>query len=107
MRTNLYKKVLGAALGAVLTAAAVGVSAQTDQPTTPSRQDKQEKPMCPMMKDAKMGKMDISEMKGMDMSKMDMSKMKEYCQKMMGAMKNERPAATEEKKSEHQPGHKM
>mgnify|MGYP000442149218 CR=1 FL=1 len=116
MRTNLSKKVLGLTLGAALAGAVVvGVSAQTGQQTTPNEQNKQENQMCPMMKDAKTGSMDMSKMKNMKMSEMkggkmqnmDMSTMKENCEKMMGATKGGRPAATEEKKSEHQPDHKM
>ena len=90
---NLKSKVLGFALGAVLTGA-VGVLAQTStqnstspatekQTTTPNNQDNQS---CPMMKDGKM-----------DMSKMDMPMMMDCCKKM--GTKTERPKS-DDKNSE-------
>ena len=90
MKMNLKSKVLGVALGAVLTGA-VGVLAQTSTQTekqaiTPNNQGNQ---MCPMMKDGKM-----------DMSKMDMSMMMDCCKKM--GMKTERPKS-DDKNSELKP----
>lgn len=95
MKMNLKSKVLGVALGAVLTGA-VGVLAQTStqsgasaatekQTTKPNNQDNQS---CPMMKDGKM-----------DMSKMDMPMM-DCCKKM--GMKTERPKS-DDKNSELKP----
>ncbi len=100
MKMNLKSKVLGVALGAVLTGA-VGVLAQTStqnstspatekQTTTTNNQGNQS---CPMMKD---GKMDMSKM---DMSKMDMPLM-DCCKKM--GMKTERPKS-DDKNSELKP----
>ena len=93
---NLKSKVLGVALGAVLTGA-VGVLAQTStqnstspatekQATAPDTQGKQS---CPMMKEGKMA-----------MSKMDMPMMMDCCKKM--GMKTERPKS-DDKNSELKP----
>lgn len=95
MKMNLKSKILGVALGAVLTGA-VGVLAQTStqnstfpatekQATAPDNQDNQS---CPMMKGGKM-----------DMSKMDMPMM-DCCKKM--SMKTERPKS-DDKNSELKP----
>ncbi len=105
MKTNLYKKFLGVALGVGLTGAAAGAMAQTStQPNNtlpPAQSEKQttgDGQSCPMMSGGQQMDMSKMDMSNKDMPKMDMSKMMDCCKKM-GMMKSDGPAA--DKKDNH------
>lgn len=97
MKINLYKGLLGVALGVGGLTGAVGVLAQTSMP--------QDKTSPTQSENRSLGNSQSCPMKGstqMDMSKMDMSKMMDCCKKM-GMMKSGGPAENNEDKSARKP----